>query len=134
MWRAILSIALAANADSLAGLSDWKFIPLERSGSDGIWFPRALNPADFLDTRFEYRWKSERTLASYVCTIEIRPADDIGQNETLPQINIVSMDSLKFSPGNFRMFTAHDVSVGKSAHAIFKQADCRRVAFVYWRK
>lgn len=130
----MLSIALAANAGSPAGWSGWKFIPLERNSPDSIWFPRILKPADFQDTRFEYRWKSERTLASYDCTIEIRPADDVGENETLPQINVISDDSLKFSPGQIRIFTASGVSVGKSAHAIFKRADCRGVEFVYWRK
>lgn len=130
-------ITLAANADSLAdlaGLSAWKFIPLERKDAAGLWLPWGLHAKDFQDTRFEYRWKSERTIDSYVCTVEIRPTDDVGQDEKLPQINIISYDSLRFSPGHFRIFTASDVSVGKSAHAIFKPADCRRVDFVYWRK
>jgi hypothetical protein len=126
MWSALLSIALAVNG-GLAGWSDWKFIPLERNNPDSVWFPRMLKPADFQDTRFEYRWKSEQALSSYVCTVEIRTAGDLGQ-ESLPQINVI------FSPGHYRVFTASDVSVGKSAHAIFKQTDCRKVDFVYWRK
>lgn len=125
-----LSIALAANAD----FSAWKYIPLERKSADGIWSPPHLKSKDFQDTRFQYRWKSERLIDTSVCTVEIRPTDDIGDGEALPELNIVYYDPSGLITGHFRVPSTHDVSVGKTAHAVLKPPDCRRVDFVYWRK
>jgi hypothetical protein len=130
------ALALAASADSLAdlaGLSAWKYIPLERKGSGAVWFPHSLKGQDFQDTRFQYRWKSERIVGSYACTVEIRPTDDIGESEALPELTIVYYLS-SLTPGHFCFFTAHGVSVSKAAHAVLKPSDCRKVDFVYWRK
>jgi hypothetical protein len=119
---------------ALEGWSAWKYIPLERKTANGEWTPRTFKAKDFQDTRFESRWKSERTIDSHVCTVEIRPTDDIGESDTIPEINIISYDPSSLTPGHFRVQTTHDVSVSKAAHAIFKSPDCRRVDFIYWRK
>jgi hypothetical protein len=133
----VCALALSVGSDSLsdlAGLSAWKYIPLERKDSSAVWMPLHFNAKDFQDTRFEYRWKSERIVDNYVCTVEIRPRDDIGQSDLLPELNIVYYDPSSLAPGHFRVLTAHDVTVGRAAHLFFKPSDCRRVDFVYWRK
>lgn len=127
MWPVVLFLAMAE-------WSAWKYVPLERKNSDGLWSPLHLKSRDFQDTRFQYRWKSERTIDNYVCTVEVRPTDDIGQSEVLPELTISYYDPSVMTPGHFRDFTAHNVSVSKSEHAIFKPSDCRRIDFVYWRK
>lgn len=134
---AILSLALAAGPDDLAAkasLSAWKFIPLERKNSEGFWFPAHVNAKDFQDTRFQYRWKSERAIDTYSCTIEIRPTDDIGENDVIPELTIIHYSPSSLAPGHSQILITRDVSVAKSAHAIFKPSNCRSVDFVYWRK
>jgi hypothetical protein len=131
------ALALAFNSDTfsdLAGLSEWRHVPLERKGSSGVWMPLHLKAKDFQDTRFEYRWKSERIIDNYVCTVEVRPRDDIGESEPVPELNIVYYDPSSLTPGHFRALTLHDVTVGRAAHLISKPSGCRRVDSVYWRK
>ena len=71
---------------------------------------------------------------SYVCTVEVRPTDDIDRTDTVPELNIISYDPSSLTRGHTRVFTAHEVPVGKDAHAMFKSPDCQRIDFVYWRK
>jgi hypothetical protein len=125
---AILSLALAANDGSLSG---WRYIPLERKNGDG-WVPRSFKAKDFHDTRFEYRWKSERNLDRFACTIEIRPTDDVDQHDTIPEITVYYYDPSNFTPGHFRVLTAREVSLGKANHAFFKPQDCREIESISW--
>jgi hypothetical protein len=123
----------------LSGLSPWKYIPLERAGPDGFFGVRMreLKAKDFQDTRFEYRWKSERTLNSYVCTVEIRPANDMDQSGSLPFINIRYYDPAGLGHNHVRTFAAHEISVSsvsKVAHALLTAPDCSRVDLVSWRQ
>lgn len=129
---------LAANAASAApdlaalnGMSAWKYVPLERS--PGIMW-RHYGAYDFQDTRFEYRWKSEWSVNAYVCTVEIRLADNTEASYTIPEIN------LSYSGPNriglhFRVYTVRDVAIGNTrAPAVLTQTDCERVDLVSWRK
>jgi hypothetical protein len=69
----------------------------------------------------------------YVCTVEIRPRDDSDQSFTIPEIN-VQYDSPNRFGLHFHLLTTHDVAIGKSAHAVLRQADCDTVDIVSWRK
>jgi hypothetical protein len=136
---ALLSMLLVAGDDSpvkpasglaaLAGLSDWKFVPLARNG---LMFQP--HPKDFQDTRFQYRWKSEWVVNRYVCTVEIRPTDDIDGNFTVPQIDIGYSGPNRVGL-HFQFYTAHDVPIGsKLAHAVVRRPDCQSVELVSWSK
>jgi hypothetical protein len=141
---ATLSMLLVANADTggkpssgadrangpsqLTGFSAWKPIILNRDGPMNPWKRR-----DFNDSRFEYRWKSERTVNSSICTVEIRPTEDVDVSETIPEIGV------NYSgPGRIIHhggYTARDVKIGsKLEHAFLKPSDCDRVDLVYWHK
>jgi hypothetical protein len=124
------SSADRANAPSqLTGFSAWKPIILNRDGPMNPWGKRK----DFNDSRFEYRWKSERTANSSVCTVEIRPTDDVDVSETIPEIgvNYSGQDRIIHLHG----YTARDVRIGsKLEHAFLKPPDCDRVDLVYWHK
>ena len=124
---------LLALADS-ASWSDWKYVPLERKSGAGMWSPTHSNAKDFQDTRFQYRWKSERIIDTYVCNIEVRPTGDIDEQNTIPELNILYYDPSSLTAGYLRILTSHQVSIGKAAHAIFKPSGCRRVDFVSWHK
>jgi hypothetical protein len=118
----------ANGASQLNGFSAWKPIILNRDGPMNPW-----KRMDFNDSRFEYRWKSERTVNSSVCTVEIRPTDDVDVSETIPEIG------LNYSgPGRIIHhggYTARDVKIGsKLEHAFLKPPDCERVDLVYWHK
>ena len=130
---AALSMALMARADSLAalaGMSAWKFVQMERQ--PGILW-RHIKPEDFQDTRFEYRWKSERSVDRFVCVVEVRPRDDSDQSFTIPEINVQYTGPNRIGL-HFHVFTTHDVAIGKQAHAVIRQTDCDAVDIVSWRK
>ena|ERR1700722_5051121 len=133
--KSLVKLACATLSIAAADLSAWKYILLERPGPDGVPGVRMRAKAkDFQDTRFEYRWKSERALDGYVCIVEIRPTDDADRTETLAQINIAYYDPATLTRNHSRIFTAHDVAVGKTAHAYLKPTDCGRVDLVSWLK
>ena len=134
---ATLSLALAARADSLAtlaGFSHWRFVLLERAGPDGFFGVRWRGTAkDFQDTRFQYRWKSERSnIDSHVCSVEIRPTDDIGESDKLPEIHVDYYDPTSLA--HYHWFTAHDITVSKATHAYLKPTGCQTINAVSWRK
>jgi hypothetical protein len=139
---ATLAIVLVANANTagktstnevgtinpfsgpVTGWSAWKYILLARNGVESIHAPK-----DFHDTQFEYRWKSERTVNRYVRTVEIRDVDD---SHTVPEIDVYYSD--RHGPLHFHAFTAHDVPIGKQAHAYLRPPDCESVDLVFWKK
>jgi hypothetical protein len=125
------STAEGANSPSppqLTGFSTWKPIFLQRDGVVNPWRRK-----DFNDTRFEYRWKSERGVSTYVCTIEIRLTGDVDGSDTAPEIGVmyVSPRDLPHHHG----YTERNVRIGsKAEHAYLKPTDCERVDLVYWLK
>jgi hypothetical protein len=142
----MLAIVLAAHGDStdkltspaqstagrssggLTGFSAWEYIPLLRNGVVPLGQTK-----DFHDTQLEYRWKSEWAVSRYVCTVEIRPAEDVDLSYKVPEISLAYSDPHSHRP--FHQYTAHDVAVGnKLAHAVLRPADCERVTLIYWVK
>jgi hypothetical protein len=142
---AALTIALAAGADtapkrsadpnttitpslrSTLGFSPWRALYLQRNG--------VLNTQkrkDFNDTRFEYRWKSEWVVIREVCTVEIRPSEDVDVSDTIPTISIAYVDP--HSHGHVHPFIVKNVAVSNVAHASLKPTDCERIDLVYWSK
>jgi hypothetical protein len=116
----------AAHSASSAGWSSWQSLFIVR---DGVVNPS--KPKDFEDTRFEYRWKSEWVVSAAVCTIEVRPVDDLDVSYTAPEIGIGYRDK---SYGRPRGLKAQNVLITKSAHAFLRPGDCKRVEQVYWTK
>lgn len=142
---ATLSIALVASADTapksspngkttipppsapLTGFSPWRGIYLQRNGVVN-WRKRK----DFNDLRFEYRWKSESSIVGDVCTVEIRPSDDIDVSSTIPEITVAYIDP----QGHPHMppHVTNNLSVSHLSHAYLRPTDCERIALVYWSK
>jgi hypothetical protein len=140
-----LPIALVASADtapkstfnpnttitpssrSTLGFSSWRAIYFQRNGVVN-WQKRK----DFNDTRFEYRWKSEWIVNRDVCTVEIRPSEDVDVSDTIPKITIAYVDP--HSHGHVHPFTMQNVAVSHGAHASLKPTDCERIDLVYWSK
>jgi hypothetical protein len=85
---------------------------------------------DFNDTRFEYRWKSEWVLNRDVCTVEIRPSEDVPVSDTIPTVTVAYVDH----HGHVHPFTMQNVAVSNVAHANLKPTDCERIDLVYWTR
>ena len=118
--------ALNAPSKSSPGWSAWRSVFVARNG---VVNPQ--RPKDFDDTRFEYRWKSERNVSFDVCTIEIRPTDDLDDSYTAPQIGVGYSDQ---SHGLMQTYRARDVLITRLAHVFLRPTDCGRVGMVFWSK
>jgi hypothetical protein len=112
---------------STLGFSPWRAIYLQRNGVVD-WQKRK----DFNDTRYEYRWKSEWIVNRDVCTVEIRPSEDVDVSDTIPKIMVVYIDP--HSHGHIHPFSMQNVAISKSAHVLLRPQDCERIDLVYWSK
>ena len=118
--------AHAAGTISDAGFTAWQPVFLMR---DGV--VNTMKRKEFNDTRFEYRWKSELSEVSPVCTIEIRVAKDADYTDTIPQLSLAYWDRHHHG----QRYTARDLAVGGRLEQIsFKRTDCETVELVWWNK
>jgi hypothetical protein len=118
---------IATRSGTLTGFSSWRPIYLQRNG-----VVNTQKRQDFNDTRFEYRWKSEWIVNRDVCTVEIRPSEDVEVSDTIPKITIAYVDP--HSHGHEHPFTMQNVAVSRLEHAYLRPTDCERVDLVYWNK
>jgi hypothetical protein len=82
------------------------------------------------ETLFEYRWKSEWSVAHYICTVEIRPISATDQTRFIPEVVVGSFPNSHTQ--QLQMYREHDVPIrGKLAHSNLSPTDCGKVAGVY---
>jgi len=118
-----------APSSALTGYTEW--IPMTMVRNKAI--PRVPTHRDFNDLRYEYRWKSERIAIDDICTIELRPADDVEGTELLPFV--VVHYSNPNGHGSAHGFIKEDVRLGRGKEHVFLTAkDCADVEIVAWGK
>ncbi|MGC1906944.1 MAG: hypothetical protein WA715_24195 [Candidatus Acidiferrum sp.] len=112
----------------LTAFSSWQPIFLIRNG-----VINTFKRKDFNDSLFEYRWKREWVVSSYVCTVELRHAEDAEDSHTLPEIDVFYGDRNNHDKPH--RYIVHDVALGgKDGHVLLKQADCEDIGMVAWGK
>ena len=114
---------------ALTGYTEWLPVTMVR---DKL-IPPVPTHRDFNDQRYEYRWKSERIVNDDICTIELRPADDVEGAELLPFV--VVHYSNPNGHGHAHGFIKEDVRMGRGKeHAFLTAKDCGDVEIVAWGK
>jgi hypothetical protein len=118
-----------APSAALTGYTEW--IPMMMVRDKLI--PPVPTHRDFNDQRYEYRWKSERIVNDDICTIELRPADDVEGSELLPFV--VVHYSNPNGHGRAQGFIREGVRMGSGkGHAFLTAKDCADVDIVAWGK
>jgi hypothetical protein len=118
---------IASRSAPLTAFSSWRAIYFQRNGVVNI-----QKRQDFNDTRYEYRWKSEWVLNRHVCTVEIRPSEDVPVSDTIPTVTVVYIDP--HGPVRIHQYTMYDVPISHLVHAYLRPPDCERIDLVYWSK
>jgi hypothetical protein len=109
----------------VTAFTGWKPLFLTRNG-----VVNTFKRPDFNDSLFEYRWKSERTVSSSVCTVELRHAEDAEDSHTIPEVNVFYLGR-----GPVHRYTARNLALGgKDGHVLLRQEDCERIDMVAWDK